>query len=375
MKKLELSRLLWLWAVLLAGAFLVSVPAAQALDHCDGSDGQGCCDCTFPIVGTCIKHKGTNTNCKCTCDMANMFCASGGGPCNNNACAEAPVRNTPATMARMPWTNSPKLTIELAASSTLPTPYLFYDLVLTDELRAGPAGHHGGLSDPAHKSNYVIWYNLEDNIIPGQAQLTVWVDTEGIWKQGSDTHMSPVRLPITETVSFYEDHWSQTNAKGTFSGKVEPFSAPGQPAHARTTPEVLAHIPWTTQSGLAVKLAQHSTMPTAGLLYLLALNSELKEGPIGHGGNLWDGTKQSPYLIWWDLDDNPNTHESKLRVWLDKEGNVGPFIQDVEAKLPVAETVTFYEDHWEQTTAKGKFSGNVDPFPVNQAKVNPPAHQ
>ena len=181
--------------------------------------------------------------------------------------------------------------------------------------------------------------------------------------------MSKVRLPVAETVDFYEDHWEQTTAKGSFSGKVEPFPLPGQPPvgkfSPRTTPEILAHIPWTTSPWIARKLAANSTLPTPDILYDVIINEELKTGPVGHSGVMGDPTRESAYNIWWDLNDNPDTHQSRLRIWLDEKG-IWQSIQDVETnsvKLPVAESANFYEDHWEQTTAKGTFSGKVEPFP------------
>jgi hypothetical protein len=258
---------------------------------------------------------------------------------------------------------------------------LLYDVIINAELRAGPVGHHGFVVDPktmGEKPPYVEWFNLEDNPDTRHSQLTIWLDTEGIWTKGSDVHMSKVRLPVAETVNFYEDHWEQTTAKGTFSGKVEPFPSPGRAQVGklpfRTTPQILAHIPWTTSPWITSQLAKNSTLPNPGLLYDVIINAELETGPVGHSGVIGDPTQKSKYSIWWDLHDNPDTHQSRLRIWLDEEG-ISQSIQDVEmnpVRLPIAETVNFYEDHWEQTTARGTFSGKVEPFPSPaQARVDP----
>jgi hypothetical protein len=131
-------------------------------------------------------------------------------------------------LAHIPWTTSPGIVGQLAGNSTLPNAGILYDVIINDELRTGPVGHHGLVADPTKKSNYVEWFNLEDNPDTHHSQLTIWLDTRGVWTKGSDVHMSPVRLPIAETVNFYEDHWEQTTVKGTFSGKVEPFPSPAQ---------------------------------------------------------------------------------------------------------------------------------------------------
>ena len=350
-----------------------AAPTVWAQNTCDSSDGK-CCDCSFV---TCITHKGDNTNCKCTCYSLIIYCTSD-GRCANNTCAQTPVRTTPEILAHIPWTTSPWIASQLAKNSTLPNPGLLYDVIINDELRTGPVGHRGDVVDPTKKSNYVEWFNLEDNPATHHSQLTIWLDTERVWTKGSDVHMSPVRLPIAETVNFYEDHWEQTTAKGTFSGKVEPFPSPGQAQVGklpfRTTPEILAHIPWTTSPWIASQLAKNSTLPNPGLLYDVIINAELKTGPVGHSGVIGDPTQKSKYSIWWDLNDNSDTHQSRLRIWLDEAG-VWQSTEDVEmspVRLPIAETVNFYEDHWEQTTARGTFSGKVEPFPSPaQARVDP----
>lgn len=354
-----------------------SVLQIWAQKTCDSSDGNGCCDCSTPYVGDCIQKKGTNTNRKCTCYSLIFYCTSD-GYCAKDKCAQSTVRNTPTTLATIPWTTSPGIVGQLAANSTLPNPGILYEVIIDDELRTGPVGHHGVVGDPTKKSSYAEWFNMEDNPDTHRSQLTIWLDTEGVWTKGSDVHMSPARLPIAETVSFSEDHWEQTTTKGTFSGKVEPFPSPGQARVGklpfRTTPDILAHIPWTTSPWIATQLAENSTLPNPGLLYDVIVNAELKTGPVGHSGVMGDPTQKSKYNIWWDLNDNADTHQSRLRIWLDEEGLMQS-IQDVElnsAKLPTAETANFYQDHWEQTTAKGTFSGKVEPFPSPaQARVNP----
>jgi hypothetical protein len=32
-----------------------------------------------------------------------------------------------------------------------------------------------------------------------------------------------MRLPVTETITFYADHWEQVNANGVFTDKVEAY--------------------------------------------------------------------------------------------------------------------------------------------------------
>ena len=330
--------------------------------------------------GNCIKHEGQHTDCKSLCRVVAFTCTQS-GLCVNSSCVQAPVRNTPGMLATIPWATSPGIASQLAANSTLPNPALLYDVILNTELRAGPVGHHGFVIDPkqmGQKPTYVEWFNLQDDSVTHHSQLTIWLDTKRIWTKGSDVHMSNVRLPVAETVDFYEDHWEQTTPKGTFSGRVEPFPSPDQTQvgklRLRTTPEILAHIPWTTSPWIDRQLAANSTLPNAWILYEAIINAELRAGPVGHSGVMGDPTQKSKYSIWWDLNDNPETHQSYLRIWLDKDG-VWQSTQDIEtstARLLVAETVTFYEDHWEQTTAKGTFSGRVEPFPPPvQARVRP----
>ena len=200
-----------------------AAPTVWAQNTCDSSDGK-CCDCSFV---TCITHKGDNTNCKCTCYSLIVYCTSD-GRCANNTCAQTPVRTTPEILAHIPWTTSPWIASQLAKNSTLPNPGLLYDVIINAELKTGPVGHSGVIGDPTQKSKYSIWWDLNDNSDTHQSRLRIWLDEAGVWQSTEDVEMSPVRLPIAETVNFYEDHWEQTTAKGTFSGKVEPFPSPAQ---------------------------------------------------------------------------------------------------------------------------------------------------
>ena len=35
-----------------------AAPLVWAQQTCDSSDGNGCCDCSFPLIGNCIQHHG-----------------------------------------------------------------------------------------------------------------------------------------------------------------------------------------------------------------------------------------------------------------------------------------------------------------------------
>jgi hypothetical protein len=125
---------------------------------------------------------------------------------------------------QFPWITTPKIVRALAEHSVLPHPDFLYDVVVGSELKGGPNGHHGVVADPTQKSNYRQWFDLDDDIAARQSHLRIWLDEKGVWKKASDTHESTIRLPVAETVDFFEDHWEQVNPNGRFSGQVEAYS-------------------------------------------------------------------------------------------------------------------------------------------------------
>lgn len=225
-----MKKLVWLLPLLLWG-----VSPVWAI-KCDSDTAGHCCDCSFPILGSCFVHTG-NEGFKCRCDTVVFGCSSS-GECVNGSCKLLPTtltatestvrranRLTPETLSGIPWATTLWIDKDLAANSTLPNPELLYQFIINTELRNGPIGHHGYVIDPEKKLDYLEWFDLEDNVETHHTHLTIWLDsaTHPVWQLGSDTHESPLRLPVAETVDFYPDHWKQTNAKGTFTGKVEPF--------------------------------------------------------------------------------------------------------------------------------------------------------
>jgi hypothetical protein len=105
----------------------------------------------------------------------------------------------------------------------MPAPAILYDSVITAELKKGPIGHTGVVGDPERKATYVEWWDVVDDVANHHSRLTLWLDEHGVWQSTSDIRESETRLPVTETVDLFEDHWEQTNANGKFSGRVKPF--------------------------------------------------------------------------------------------------------------------------------------------------------
>jgi hypothetical protein len=348
----------------LAVAFLLSVLCAGLCwgqDKCNSDTDGVCCDCSVPMVGNCIKRAGGN-GCKCMCYSLIFYCTSS-GMCTNGHCAQVATRVTPETIARTPWATSPKIVEQLAEHSVLPSPDVIYDQVMIAELKAGRVGHHGVVIDPQLQRKYREWWNLNDNSLPNEAHLTIWLDENGVWKFASDVDESKVRLPITETVDLFEDHWEQTNSKGRFSGNVEPYTTSVRTPF-RITPQTLAQTPWVTTPGIVDQLAEHSVMSSPAILYDLVITAELKAGPTGHSGSVGDPERKANYVQWWNLDDDIAKHHSHLTLWLDENGvwQSTADIHESKTRLPITETVDLFEDHWEQVNAKGRFSGKVKPF-------------
>jgi hypothetical protein len=63
---------------------------------------------------------------------------------------------------------------------------------------------------------------ITDDEKTGHTELLLFYDADNVWKADEDIHHSPVRIPVTEKVILYADHWEQVNANGTFTGKVGP---------------------------------------------------------------------------------------------------------------------------------------------------------
>lgn len=347
----------------LAIAFLLSVLCAGLCwgqDTCNSDTDNVCCDCSFPMVGTCIK-RAAGAGCKCRCYSLVFYCTSS-GPCVNGSCQLGP-RLTPQALAQTPWATTPRIVEQLAEHSVLPSPGVIYDQVIIAELKAGRVGHHGGVRDPQLQKKYREWWDLDDNSTPNQAHLRIWLDENRVWTFASDVHESKVRLPVTETVDFFEDHWEQVNAKGRFSGRVEPYTT-SELTPFRITPQTLAQTPWVTTPRIVEQLAEHSVMPAPAILYDLVVTAELKAGPTGHTGVVGDPERKANYIEWWNLDDAIASHHSHLTLWLDENGGWQSTsdIHQNKSRLPITETVDFFEDHWEQANAKGRFSGKVEPF-------------
>ena len=349
----------------LAIGFLLSVLCSglcRGQSTCDSDTDHVCCDCSVPMVGNCIKRGSSTAGCKCTCYSLIFYCTSS-GTCVHGACSQASIRVTPQTLAQTPWATSPKIIEQLAEHSVLPSPGVIYDQIIIAELKKGPVGHHGVVLDPQLQKKYREWWDLDDHSIPNQARVTIWLDENGMWTFASDVHESKVRLPITETVDLFEDHWEQTNAKGRFSGNVEPYTTSGLTPF-RITPQTLAQTPWVTTPEIVSQLAEHSVLPAPAILYDQIVTAELKAGPTGHTGAVGDPERKANYVEWWNLDDNIAKHHSHLTLWLDENGvwQSTSDIRESKTRLPITETVDLFEDHWEQTNAKGRFSGRVKPF-------------
>src|SRR5271166_3049247 len=309
----------------LAIAFLLSVLCAGLCwaDRCDSDTDGVCCDCNGSAV--CIK-RGPGAGCRCRCYSLTVGLCESSGPCVNGSCQLA-LRLTPQALLQTPWATTPRIVEQLAEHSVLPSPDVIYDQIIIAELKAGRVGHHGVVLDLQHQKKYREWWDLDDNTIPNKAHLTIWLDENGVWNFASDAPESKVRLAVTETVDFLEDHWEQVNAKGRFSGKVEPYTT-SVLTPFRITPQTLAQTPWVTTPGIVNQLAEHSVLPSPDVIYDQIIIAELKAGPTGHTGVVRDPERKANYVEWWNLDDDVATHHSHLTLWLDENG-VWKFASDV----------------------------------------------
>jgi hypothetical protein len=346
--------------VILIGCLVTTALGQQT---CNSDTGGKCCECTLFLQGE--QHDQT---CTCECYSLILYCTTNStkDKCLHNRCALA--RTSAETMAQYPWITMPRIVRSLSEHSVLPHPMMIYDLVQTAELKTGPVSHRGVVADPEQKQKYVEWWDADDDVTTNQSHLKMWLDTNGVWKSTADVHHSSIRLPVVETVDLYQDHWTQTNAKGTFTGPIEPFPDTclnDKCALGRISAETLAQYPWMTMPGIVRSLSEHSVLPHPIMIYDLVQTSELKTGPVGHSGVAGDPEQKQKYVEWWDANDDVNTHQSHLKIWLDANGiwKSTADIQDNTIRLPVSETVDFYQDHWEQTNVKGTFRGTIEPFP------------
>jgi hypothetical protein len=68
----------------------------------------------------------------------------------------------------------------------------------------------------------------------------------------------------------------------------------------------LLHKPWHKLRGqrplkIVEQLAEHSVLPSPGVIYDRIMIAELKKGPVGHQGVVLDPQLQRKYREWWDL--------------------------------------------------------------------------
>jgi hypothetical protein len=210
-------------ALLLIGVvWLLAVGASAGVCDATGPGGK-CCDCTG-MFGNCITTGNPPNTCECHCDSI-IFCFGSGGPCTNGVCKLAPM-SVQATIQNFPWITTPGIVRALAKDSVMPSGLLMYDSMQSMELKVGGGVHKGiltrkvadALSD--EKIVGAQWFLLTDDENTGHTELLLYYDANNVWKADEDIHHSPIRIPVTERVIFYSDHWEQVNAKGTFTGKV-----------------------------------------------------------------------------------------------------------------------------------------------------------
>lgn len=122
-----------------------------------------------------------------------------------------------------PWLGTPRIAQALAEHSVVPFAGEVYLAVQSSLLIEGPRGSGGGVLglaklDPSLKG--YVWSKIVVDAKAKKTTLTLYHDPQGFWHTSGEMRDDPGRVPVTETVIFYSDHWEQINAKGIFTGHV-----------------------------------------------------------------------------------------------------------------------------------------------------------
>lgn len=147
--------------------------------------------------------------------------ANGNGKfCKASATTSGEPSKVLSTLEAFPWVMNSTIVKDLTKNSVVPDPQLVYWWAKISELER-PGHNISGEVAPHGDVKADLFFQFSDDLEAKHSQLVIYVDENRTWKSTTDMHHSPVRLPVTEKVDFYPDHWEQTNAQGTFKSSVE----------------------------------------------------------------------------------------------------------------------------------------------------------
>jgi hypothetical protein len=131
-----------------------------------------------------------------------------------------------------PWIATEHIVSALSEHSVMPSAELLYDSIQSDQLKLGNGRHLGLLvqkfANAASENGDIKgiqWFEVDDDPRTGHMWVKFYYDVDSVWKIADDIHHSSIRIPVTERVDFYRDHWEQTNKKGKFTGVVDSLEA------------------------------------------------------------------------------------------------------------------------------------------------------
>lgn len=198
---------------LLLGVVFLLMTGYSLADFSCSADNGNCCVC---VGGDCQSRAGS---CHCSCVGIGVFCHADNKPCAPPCPLAQAI--TPGALITFPWLATPRIAAELAKNSVVPDAGFVYFMVQATVLTSGTSSHAAFVGDPKQKKNDARWFNIENDEATRHSEVKIYYDADRVWETTDDMHHSKVRLPVTETVNFYEDHWEQVNANGKFTGKVE----------------------------------------------------------------------------------------------------------------------------------------------------------
>jgi hypothetical protein len=148
-------------------------------------------------------------------------------------------------MLTYPWLANTGIAKDLASHSTMPNAVDIFEEVRTVQLRDGSNSIRRGYAQDSgyrqdgdaptiatNKTKGTQWWQLASDDSQKTQVLTLWDDPDLKWTTTGDIHHSTLRLPVTETITFYPDHWEQVNANGTFTHGVEAYVPQAKAVHA-----------------------------------------------------------------------------------------------------------------------------------------------
>jgi hypothetical protein len=224
----------------LCGLFLLSLTfTSLAL-------AQQCTDCN-QTTGECLPPENY-CDCSCFSRVVNgvRHCTATGACGGHEICPVAYPPN-PQTLVNYPWLANTGLAKELASHSVMPNAAEILDEVRTVQLKEGSVSiRRGYVQDTGYRfqgkspvpaenrTKGTQWWQLASDDGQKMQVLTMWDDPELKWNTTADIHHSKVRLPITETITFYSDHWEQVNANGKSSHELAAYTPPGVKQNSAT---------------------------------------------------------------------------------------------------------------------------------------------